>query len=985
MKKTLFLLLLAVATYGQATFDEGIQLSGNQKTTTAPRVILQETDGVLNYQDTEVFSGNSSGALSGFAITDNGNGTANIASGQALLRATNSETGILQKYTIPAVTNLTLTDNANNYVLANYNAGNPTLTVTTDPTQINGKTTTIVYVIARVGNTIHYLNLAGANVDSNGKLRARFLNTEAIKRAQGMTIGFTNRNISVTAGLSYSGLIPIQTTAFNTATGSTFTNFYGTTRQTGQTQINNTQYNLNGVLTTMPNNSFRTDYVYVLANNPSKLYVVMGGTSSTLTSARAVVTPSVLPVELQYLGVLVGRTIIAKNATTITEVSSAFETVFANNGVTNYSDLAGLPTIDQTLIDGSTNAVSGNAVFDGLALKGNKSFVNVKDYGAKGDGSTDDTASITNALNALPATGGVLYFPNGTYHSTTGYVLTKDNVTINGESMPRCADDKNSLIGGVILRGQVLIDGNNIKISNIGVDFGITYSNTYRGGAGGNALVIHKNGLSSIIKNITVENVIGLIRIGDFNDAQSAYHAILLEGIQYGSATNVTGIGGWFGVVVKATDFKMNNILGRENDAVSIYLKSNSYAPANRITATNLIAENYTSRGYVGVLVQASDAEMENVTVSNVAVTGGDTAFRVESETTIPVVSFSLNGLVARNVKNGFSIRGSVYSPVVSNMSIYQPLGSGFIASQNSLLANPIDVIVSNIRIVPSSTTTDAIKIDNSNFYGIFNNINVSGSDGKTLIAGSVISVLDNTIINNFKGVLKRNNIVSERYRFDGGAVVTGLSDISIKSQTRKDFANPSISTAEGYLASDMPFVQSFNNSNNTPNSLIINPFGGNVGIGTDNPTDKLSVNGNITASPAVAPNQVVVKSQLDAVAGTSGSYTPTASNVVNATGVIVAEHTYIKIGNIVTVYGVSSASNITSNSMISYNLTLPFSRGSGSNKTVGHGNIYLSGSVPYLRVDSPNSTTIRLEFTLGSGVSGSIQTQYSFQYDVTK
>lgn len=50
------------------------------------------------------------------------------------------------------------------------------------------------------------------------------------------------------------------------------------------------------------------------------------------------------------------------------------------------------------------------------------SVYNVKHFGAKGDGSTDDTASIQAAIDAIPVMknaaidrGGVLYFPTGVY------------------------------------------------------------------------------------------------------------------------------------------------------------------------------------------------------------------------------------------------------------------------------------------------------------------------------------------------------------------------------------------------------------------------------------------------------------------------------------------------------------------------------------------------------------------------------------------
>lgn len=42
-------------------------------------------------------------------------------------------------------------------------------------------------------------------------------------------------------------------------------------------------------------------------------------------------------------------------------------------------------------------------------------YTSVKDFGAKGDGVTDDASAIRSALASLSSTGGVIYFPVGTY------------------------------------------------------------------------------------------------------------------------------------------------------------------------------------------------------------------------------------------------------------------------------------------------------------------------------------------------------------------------------------------------------------------------------------------------------------------------------------------------------------------------------------------------------------------------------------------
>lgn len=50
-----------------------------------------------------------------------------------------------------------------------------------------------------------------------------------------------------------------------------------------------------------------------------------------------------------------------------------------------------------------------------IAGIGNANFVNVKNYGVAGDGVTDDTTAIAAANAAIATTGGVLFFPPGTY------------------------------------------------------------------------------------------------------------------------------------------------------------------------------------------------------------------------------------------------------------------------------------------------------------------------------------------------------------------------------------------------------------------------------------------------------------------------------------------------------------------------------------------------------------------------------------------
>ena len=60
--------------------------------------------------------------------------------------------------------------------------------------------------------------------------------------------------------------------------------------------------------------------------------------------------------------------------------------------------------------------------------------VSVKDFGAVGDGVTDDTAAIQAAINSLASTvGGTIYFPLGTYRTTAILACTQRGVSLVGD------------------------------------------------------------------------------------------------------------------------------------------------------------------------------------------------------------------------------------------------------------------------------------------------------------------------------------------------------------------------------------------------------------------------------------------------------------------------------------------------------------------------------------------------------------------------
>jgi hypothetical protein len=85
---------------------------------------------------------------------------------------------------------------------------------------------------------------------------------------------------------------------------------------------------------------------------------------------------------------------------------------------------AGISSSKLSFLQGGSGAIK-RTVQDRL-----RETISVKDFGAKGDGTTDDTACIQNAINYAVSVGGVLKFPAGNYLVTgSGLKLDQSGVT----------------------------------------------------------------------------------------------------------------------------------------------------------------------------------------------------------------------------------------------------------------------------------------------------------------------------------------------------------------------------------------------------------------------------------------------------------------------------------------------------------------------------------------------------------------------------
>jgi len=278
-----------------------------------------------------------------------GAGTITIEGANVNLYSTPTFSGIIKTHYITSAT-FTLTDNSEQYLVADYNNGSPIYRLENNKLNINKSNIALIRICWRQGNTVHSIDSDCQGTALANKIESALINTTQYRKSVdgGLTLGETStptaRTVTISSAVVYAASTPHNIAPFNSSTDLlTFTyHVGGVWTYTNGTVYNNTQYDNGTDLVTIGNNRYGVVWFYRSIGDTVQTYYVVGDADyTTISHAQTAKMRSDLPLLLRDHCMLVGRIIIQKSATSGL-VENVSDVSFSSGSVSNHNDLSNI-------------------------------------------------------------------------------------------------------------------------------------------------------------------------------------------------------------------------------------------------------------------------------------------------------------------------------------------------------------------------------------------------------------------------------------------------------------------------------------------------------------------------------------------------------------------------------------------------------------------------------------------------------------------
>ncbi len=287
----------------------------------------------------------SSGFFEGGDLSDGGSGTLDVSAGSGFIRLTDDDNAELQSFKWDAFTGIEVPENTTQYVYVN-SSGN--ISLSTNEFLEAANKIKIGVVTNELGITEHTFKLGvrlEESIGEAGRFIRRVHGIERNKRLGGLIMGQSsdaNRDVTMTSGQLEWGRTSYPIPPFDTSGADTFFTYTaGGQESSTASQWDNGNYDNSGVLTAIPNNKWANLFFFLEPDNHLMMVYGRDFFNSEAIAENEGVPSSSLPSRITETSILITRFTFQEGSNTAT-ISSAFDTLFANAGVTGHTNLANL-------------------------------------------------------------------------------------------------------------------------------------------------------------------------------------------------------------------------------------------------------------------------------------------------------------------------------------------------------------------------------------------------------------------------------------------------------------------------------------------------------------------------------------------------------------------------------------------------------------------------------------------------------------------